>query len=142
MGKSISSFFEYVGAPLVNTRLSWGAARDDGSVVLRVWQNEKIIVDGKHYYQLTHHGLYEERQNNNGYQERLSHIRDILGGSPCYFIMCKASDPDVIPRTIKDYDDERVFEVGELVKYDNEIYAEMARPVPTIDFIGLEGAAA
>jgi len=142
MSKSISSFFEEVGAPLVNNRWSWGASRDDGSVVLRVWQNEKVRVDGKHYYQLTHHGLYMDRQDDNGYQERLSHIRDILAGSPCYLVMCLASNPGVIPRKIKSFNTERVFECGELIPYNNEIYIEMVRPIPTVEFVGLYGVAA
>ncbi len=140
---SISSFFAEIGAPFVNNRWSWGAVRDDGAVVLRVWQNEKVRTDDKHYYQLTHHSLYIDRQDDKGYQERLSHIRAILAGSPCYLVMCRASNPDAIPRKIESFNTERVFEGGELmIVEDKEIYIEMVRPIPIVEFVGLHETAA
>ncbi len=36
---SITAMFENLGAPLANSRWSWGGVRQDGAVVLRVWQN-------------------------------------------------------------------------------------------------------
>lgn len=143
MKKSISRFFEEVSAPLVNIRWSWGAVKSDGSVVLRVWQHEKFKKDqgGKHYYQLTHNELYKNRQDDNGYQERLAHVRSIMDGSPCFMVMCRAIDPDAIPRKIGSFDVERVFEGGDLTVHGNEIYVEMVRPIPVVEFLG-HGAAA
>ena len=45
---STSSFFASLGAPLVNSRWSWGARRSsDGAIFLRVFQEEKWIADGR-----------------------------------------------------------------------------------------------
>lgn len=136
MSMTISRYFEKLGAPLVNNRWSWGAVGDDDSVILRVWQHEKFKNDrdGKHYYQLTHNELYKNRKDDNGYQERLAHVRSIIDGSPCYMVMCRAKDPDVIPRKIGSFDTERVFEGGDLTVCDNEIYIKMVEPIPTREF--------
>jgi hypothetical protein len=48
---TISSLFQSLGAPLANTRWSWGAQRSsDGAVFLRVWQDLKFIQEGRAYY--------------------------------------------------------------------------------------------
>ena len=39
---SLTQFFDQLGAPLANSRWSWGAQRArDGVVFMRVWQDEK-----------------------------------------------------------------------------------------------------
>jgi hypothetical protein len=37
---SLSALFARKGAPLHNVRYSWGGVRADGTVILRVWQDE------------------------------------------------------------------------------------------------------
>jgi len=48
-----STFFAWLGAPLVNSRWSWGAVRPtDGTVFLLVWQDRMAEVGGARLVQV------------------------------------------------------------------------------------------
>jgi hypothetical protein len=65
---NISTFFKLVKAPLRNTRWSWGAVRADGSVVLRVWQQD--ISNGEVQVQF-------QEQHGPGGAERNAHVSSV-----------------------------------------------------------------
>lgn len=129
---SLSGYFERLGAPLANVRWSWGAARDDGSVVLRVWQDGTIRKDGKMLVRLTHLEKYgDDRGNDNlGYVERLQHVDLIRQGARSYLVMCLAKDPSASPREIKSFNNDEVFVGGDLQTIDGEAWVEVVSRVP------------
>jgi hypothetical protein len=85
---SITTLFEKLGAPLANSRWSWGGVREDGSVVLRVWQNDARRMDGVPHVRLTHHAAFVGREDNLGYQERLQQLARARDGAPYFMVMC------------------------------------------------------
>ena len=67
-----TDLFGGFGAPLANPRWSWGAVRSDGTVFLRVWEDQTRTHDGSRYVRVTR----QERHNpeHPGHQERLEHV--------------------------------------------------------------------
>src|SRR4051812_6566293 len=103
-------------APLANNRWSWGARRaSDGVVFLRVWQDRKLVENGRTYYLIDRHGDDPDAGKNLGYQERLRHIAAVRAGSPCYLVVCIAADVNARPRKVADFHDQHVFEGGQLL---------------------------
>src|SRR5262249_47998209 len=111
-----TAFFAMLGAPLVNSRWSWGAARPmDGTVFLRVWQDQLRAHDGSQFVQVTHHARFHNGPVNYGYRERLEHVDLIQGGAPCYLIVCEAVDPAAKPRRVTRFNATEVFPGGRRV---------------------------
>ena len=133
---SITGFFERLGAPLANSRWSWGAQRaSDGAVFLRVWQDLKKVDGGRRYLLLDlHHGVPGDPKNL-GHQERLRHIEAVRGGARCYLVMCIAVDVQARPRTILDFHDADIFVGGELMEKDGSLWIEMAGRRPVSDVL-------
>ena len=132
---SISSFFASLGAPLVNSRWSWGARRpSDGAIFLRVFQEEKWIADGRLHMAIGWVALtgYEQRP---GYRERMRHVAAIRAGAPCFMIMCSAQDPNAAQGCwrIAFFDEDDVRVGGRLVDRDSAIYIEVVGRKPAID---------
>lgn len=127
---SITALFEKLGAPLANSRWSWGGMRGDGSVVLRVWQNETRRIDGKFYVQLTHHEVFAGREDNLGYQERNRHVKQTQAGARCYMVMCEAEEPKTDPRKIKRFEKNSVLVAGELIEHEGDLWAPIADRKP------------
>ena len=125
----LTQFFKKLGSPLKNPRWSWGGVRDDGTVILRVWQDRKIKRDTTHYMQLSHLEKYGEGQDNLGYMERLSHIKLIEDGAKCYMVMCLAKDSEGSPREILSFNKNNLFLGGRLEKIDSEWFIEISASV-------------
>lgn len=123
---SISALFEQVGAPLTNIRWSWGAVRQDGAIVLRVWQNETQRINGRTYIQLTHHQAFVGKEGDRGYQERLRHVEQIQDGAKCYLVMCEPMDVKEIPRHIKAFNERELFLAGEIVELAGDFWVPLA----------------
>ena len=127
---SISGFFEKLGAPLHNKRWSWGSVRKaDGAVFLRVWQDEKVVIDKLPVMMVTHHDKYASNPDDLGYQERLSHIELIRNGVRCYMVMCRAKDPNKSPREIASWNKEVLFEGGEIVEMNGDTWIKVRTKV-------------
>ena len=129
---SLSSLFNRLGAPLNNNRWSWGAVRQtDGAVFLRVWQDESKVINGKRYMRITANAHFQNNdQNNPGYQERLNQIEQIHSGSKAYMIVCIAQDTAAIPRTITSFNSDEVFEAGELISSEGDMWLEFGNRIP------------
>lgn len=127
---SLTQFFAKIGAPVKNPRWSWGGVREDGAVILRVWQDRKIKYDGAHYMQLSHLQKYGEGQGNLGYLERLDHIQRIKDGARCYMVMCLAKDLDSSPREIRSFNKNNLFLGGKLVEIDYDWFIEISASIP------------
>ena len=117
---SITAMFENLGAPLANSRWSWGGVRQDGAVVLRVWQNETRRINGQTHIQLTHHAAFVGKEDNLGYQERLQQVAQIREGAKCYMVICEPRDTKEVPRVIKEFNDRELFRAGQLVEQDGD----------------------
>ena len=84
---SPSALFKRLGAPLHNVQWSWGAGRADGSVVLRVWQDEmRKTEDGRRFIRLVNHRGYEGAGTNLGYSEWLAHLDRLRAGAAGYVV--------------------------------------------------------
>jgi len=128
---TLSEMFKRLGAPLVNTRWSWGAIRaSDGAVFLRVWQDRVMKHEGKRYVLVARIKDRDKAPEKLGQQERLEHIERIREGAACYMVMCLVEDKDAIPRKIKSFNKEDVFVGGEVIELDSIIYIELADRVP------------
>ncbi|AXA83673.1 hypothetical protein DCD74_02295 [Lysobacter oculi] len=131
---SLAKFFDSIGAPLANTRWSWGAVRNDGAVALRVWQDGTARKDGKLLVQITHLEKYGDGRgrDNLGYAERLAHVELIRNGAKTYFVMCRAKDPSVhdAPRQIASFNDKEIFIGGPVLTIDGETWVEIVDRVP------------
>lgn len=131
---SITRLFDRLGAPLANSRWSWGAHRpSDGAVFLRVWQDLKVVEAGLIY------AMVESKRpvwgpSKPGYQERLRHLEMLRNGARCYLIMCTAVDIHAIPRKIEFFNDDDVFVGGQLVERDGALYVKIVgrRPVSVV----------
>jgi hypothetical protein len=122
---SLTQHFKKLGAPLKNSRWSWGAVREsDGVVFLRVWQDQKVQLDGKTYMMVTHHAAYVGNESRPGYRERLAQVELVRTGSPVYMIVCIVEDPNARPRKIKSFIADDLFPGGEVIEHDGDTWIE------------------
>ena len=121
---SLTKYFKTLGAPLHNTRWSWGAVRDDGTVILRVWQDESKVLDGVSHQRITFFQKFEDDPDNRGFKERQGHLELIKAGAKSYMVMCIAKDVAAMPRQVKSYIKDAVFEGGELREIDGDFWLE------------------
>src|SRR4051794_24193841 len=83
-GMSLTELFQKFGAPLANSRWSWGSVRPDGTVFLRVWADEMRSADGGRYVRLINRGAYADTPDNLGFAERCEHVERLANGAPGY----------------------------------------------------------
>lgn len=134
---SITALFEKLGAPLANSRWSWGGVREDGAVVLRVWQNETRRIGDKLHIQLTHRAVFSGREDNLGYQERNRHVEQIRAGARCYMVMCEPKNTQVEPREIKGFNEREVFVAGDMVEHEGDLWVPIADRKPVSQVGGM-----
>jgi len=128
---SQEEFFRSLGAPLHNARWSWGSVRPvDGSVVLRVWQDETRRFDGKLHVMITARKWFGDDPNTLGNSERLRHVQAIKDGSPSFAIMCVAVDAKASPREMATFNKDEVFIGGTVRAEDGEDWLELVKRVP------------
>jgi|SRR5438132_7219749 len=131
-----TDFFDMLGAPLKNVQWSWGARRErDGTVFLRVWQDEIETSNSSQYVRLTNFQKakkYREQNNRDrlGFRERLEHVELVKNGAKCQLVMCIAVDKEAIPRKIKDFIKDRLFPAGKIVQRNDDWWAELLPSVP------------
>ena len=132
---TLTRFFEHLGAPLANSRWSWGARRaSDGAVFLKVWDDHRTTYDGQPHVLIFRRSDDPKDSRNNGYRERLRHVETIRQGAARYLVLCIARDVDADPRTIRQFDQERILVGGELLEMDRDVWVEI-RSVMSVDDI-------
>ena len=136
---SPSAFFNKLKAPLLNVQWSWGAARPDGIVILRVWGDETAKVDDKRFVRLTYHQIFPGTSNN-GYNERLRHVTAIKAGAEAYAVMCNAVVPLTEPREIRSFDERTLIRFGEIRDIDGDDWGEMKERLSLKDFLARLGS--
>jgi len=127
---SVSALFARLGAPLRNVRYSWGGVRPDGTVILRVWQDETGKIDGKRCVQITNHEFFQGKSPNLGYEERNRQIELIRSGASCWMIMCEQVQPPRVPREIYQFNGNELFVGGALVDHEGETWIEWVHRIP------------
>ncbi|WP_158666110.1 hypothetical protein [Pseudomonas sp. SWI36] len=128
-----SEFFKRLGAPLKNTRWSWGARRAGGDLVLRVWKDRTREFNGRSFAMLTHHSKYAHNQRNPGYKERNRHVDEIRGGTCCYMVMCHVEDVAANPRQIRTFEQDNVYLGGTLLECEGDWWIEIVKPIPAAE---------
>lgn len=128
---TLTDFFAYLGAPLVNQRWSWGAVRPgDGAIFLRVWQDEERKIEGSWFTQITFTKFFAENPTSLGYAERLEHIACVRGGKPSYMVMCLARDKDANPREVAKFNRDHIFVGGRVIEIDGDCWLERVDRLP------------
>lgn len=132
---SISDFFKKLGAELRNNRWSWGGIREDGSIVLRIWQDETIKRDGYLLARLTYNDKFKDNPDNLGFRERSEHVRLVESGNTAILVMCKAEDPEQEPRNIASFNKREVFTGSSLEKVDGDYWIRIEERIPVKSLI-------
>jgi len=126
---SMADLFKKVGAPLKNTRWSWGAVSETGDVFLRVWADERKQLDDKLTVRVTHHKVFADQPENLGYQERLQHIALIGAGARTFCILCRAKDTNAVPRELASFDRRMLFVAGDVIDFDGDSWLELIKRI-------------
>ncbi|MBI5038675.1 MAG: hypothetical protein HZC13_02750 [Nitrospirae bacterium] len=120
-----TEFFKTIlGAPMVNSRWSWGAIRHDGTVFLCVWQNEMRVHDNSNYVKV----LYMEgdkHERSPARNERRRHVDLVRQGAPCYLIMQVARDVNALPRAIESFDQNTVLVGGDIIELNGDLWIQI-----------------
>ena len=140
MKKRTKEIFDYLGAPLKNQRTSWGSVKDDGTIFLRVWIDEKKKVDGKWQWRLTKYRCFlQDKRNSVGWKERLTHIESIKNGIKCFLVVV---NPTKDPKDIADCADrelgfamqDRGYRLENLYEdEEGDYWAEVGDPIEYVD---------
>lgn len=113
---SMKSFFESLRAPLNNAMWSWGASNED-CVILRVWYDESPKI-GNLVCPLVYVDATRPAQSL-GEKERAKHITEVKNGKPCYLVMCVAKDKAAKKREIKSFNQDALYECGNILTDDH-----------------------
>jgi len=133
MSKSVTKLFESLGAPLKNQRWSWGAVDANGTIFLRVWQNEKqpSPESGQPMYQLTSHQCFGDGSNP-GYNERDEHIALFEQGAKCFLVIVHGPAPiqPCASRSIVGVKSDALFPMVKLHRDESgDYWGEVGKPV-------------
>ena len=121
--------FRNLGAPLKNARWSWGAQRADGTVILRAWDDEIEVKDGKRHIRLTNRRVYDGGPHP-GYRERLRHIDAIRRGADGYVVVCHAKDRTPGNRRLQSFDDRTLMPIASIRERAGDHWAELGEGIP------------
>lgn len=138
---SQKALFERLGAPLKNTRWSWGAVRQsDGAVFLRVWQDETSKLAGALFVRVTAYDYFPAHDPDNlGWLERLEHLERVKEGAKTYLIMCRADDPNVHPRKVASFNERELFLGGDVREVYGDVWVQLYERVPVQDVVAGRG---
>lgn len=125
----ISHFFrDVLGAELKHVRQSWGAQdQATGRIYLRVWRDQiqkKGKVESVRVYWKKPHS------RSSGFKERRAHLDAMRRGAEGYGVVCVANDPNRKDRTIKEFDEQVVLRLGEIVETRDFEYAQIIERIP------------
>jgi len=126
---SQARFFEFLGAPLRNTRWSWGAVRPkDGAVILREWKDHIFERGGERYARVWWLAAGRPPARELGARERLAHLDRIRAGAAGYIVVVVAGDVDAQPRKIVQVLASHLHPIEELTEIDGHVCARLGAP--------------
>lgn len=127
---TMSLMFEKLGARLHNNLWSWGAKTESERLVyLRVWEDEKKIIDGKYCVNVLARESFEGKKNL-GYEERVKQVELVKEGAECFLIVCVARDTNARPRKVAYYDKATVYPTKGFIEHDGDLWIEFGVGVP------------
>lgn len=120
----ISGFFDReLGAPLNNTRWSWGAInKATGQLFLRVWTDEREPVKGIDCISILNN---QWQGASSGLPERRVHVELLKNGAEGYGVLCVPRD-SAKGRNIASFDDRYLLRFGHVVEIRGHSYASIA----------------
>jgi hypothetical protein len=127
---SPTELFNTLGAPLTNNRWSWGAVRQDGIVLLRVWDDEKMNLSDHKYVRITAYEYFRNKSGDLGWNERLKHLELIKDGAQAYMVICFAVDVNAAPRKISTYSKQMLWKAGKWIEHEGDVWLEIVSTVP------------
>lgn len=132
MAKPISKFFLELGCPLRNVRWSWGAKAGE-VMLLRTWDDEYSFMD-KTVTVLREPDKYLQSESF-GLDERIVHLQALWAGGVAGYTVIANVKKDAHPREIKDYRDDAVFSIKQLLaRDDGALVALLGESVDTKSF--------
>jgi hypothetical protein len=132
---TMARFFQLLGAPLNNTRWSWGAQRADGAVFLRQWETDVVAgEDGREFVVIADGSALPEPREL-GWRERLEHIAAVRAGAPCFLILCAARDPGAKAKTVRTFDARSIVVGGQVIENDERTLVEVSERRPVAGFL-------
>jgi hypothetical protein len=125
---AISTFFrDVLGAPLQNTRWSWGAENQEGVLFLRVWADERETVRGVDRIHILGR---DWSRSSAGLPERERQVERLRQGAEAYGVLCVVEDRHVPgPRKIAHFDQQQLLKLGALIDDDGNVYASVVGTV-------------
>lgn len=129
----ISTFFsKTLGAPLINSRWSWGATNDrTGALFLRVWSDDRRIIDGIDRVRIL--GL-DWKGSSLGYDERVRHVDSMRTGTVTYGVLCVAQDlGSTGPRRIAEFDRHNLLVLSGLLEGERSVDAIIRGTIAVAD---------
>lgn len=114
-----TGLFKFIGFPLNNVRTDWGA-QVNNTIVLRVWNNQRDIIDGKKYIEVLNETGVSKSV---GLAQRRKHIEAVINGADCFIsiVTCVDASEDVwsIKSTVQ-----AVFTTGGFITIGAKTYIE------------------
>lgn len=135
---SRSAHFAMLGAPLKSIYWSWGGVREDGTLFLLAWRDQTRRHEGKLCARISYEELFRDKPDDLGFKERTRHVQQLKEGARGYIIIGVAIDPKAMPRKIKEFDEDHVFLIGELVEFDGGLWAELLKKIPVRDLLKID----
>ena len=126
---SMADLFQKLGAPLKNTRWSWGAVSEEGDVYLRVWVDEFRKIDDKQTVRVTRHRTSRSNPEKAGHKERLEHVAQIGAGAKSFCVLCEAKDPNNHPRELASFDNKTILVGGKLIQDGEDFWLELTQRI-------------
>lgn len=123
----ISALYRDRGAPLRNTRWSWGAVNPETKdIFLSVWTDAVKEIEARKFVQVTGQG---DPKRNPGLRERLTHVDAILSGHRGFLIFCRPKKTNDHRRSVSSINSDELFPVIGSMKIDEDTYFEFGVPI-------------
>lgn len=131
---SISALYRGLGAPLRNSRWSWGAINHAKRILfLSVWEDEIKQHGERRLVRVTAHAELDPKTDY-GYRERLNHLEAIRDGIKAFLIFCRPISTTDRRRSLSSINSAQLFPVISIEKLGIDEYLEFDTPVPRSDF--------
>ncbi|MFA0086367.1 hypothetical protein [Vibrio sp. 10N.261.51.F12] len=145
---TMTELFNFLNAPLHNSRWSWGAVNPfNKDIVLRVWADERREIGGnKHCYFISGKLRWTDEEGNEqvwdsndepdrlGQKERDLQVGGFDGSQRIILVVCHAEDVNASPRAIKEFNQKTILVAKEVVEYEGGLYAKATERLPVMTY--------
>lgn len=128
---SLSRYFELLGAPLKNSRWSWGAVRQsDGAIFLRQWEDHIFEHEGARYVGIWYELAPPPEPTDLGARERWEHVKQVKKNGRCFIVIVVAKSPIVTNREIAWFDERQVYPADAPQRIGDHLAVRLGKPIP------------